>query len=223
MRFGGIWRCDNYDLRKYSPKSIDYFLDIGGCEGTTSVLFKSIDPFATVIGLEPCINDYALMKVSAGTWDVQCYNMALGNGEPMCFEYRKSGGHRLYTEREKKWWPEGGYMVESRTLPQLMEQFGIKGRYIIKIDCEGGERFILDDPLAIDIIKGCVQFNLEYHRGFGGKTERWHEWFGNFADTHDLFMRTKKPDAHGSFFAPSTGPVRGWRSEYMLVRKKDGT
>ena len=55
MRFGGIWRHDHYGLRKFSPKSIDYFLDIGGCEGTTSVLFKAIDPFARVIALEPCI------------------------------------------------------------------------------------------------------------------------------------------------------------------------
>ena len=160
------------------------------------------------------------MKMSAGTWDVECCNIALGNGEPMCFEHRNSGGHRLYTEEEKQWWPEDICMVESKTLPQLMDMFGIKGRYIIKIDCEGGERFLLDDPIAIDIIKGCVQFNLEYHRGFGGKPERWHEWFRNFTDTHDLFKRTKKPN--GPIFEPSIGPDEMWRSEYMLVRK-DGT
>ena len=219
MRFTNIWRYDTYALRKFSPRSIDYFLDIGGCQGTTSVLFKSIDPFARVIALEPCREDFELMNVAAGTWDVECYNLALGNGKPMCFEYRKSGGHRLYTEEEKQWWPEDGYMIESLTLPQMMKRFGIKGRYIIKVDCEGGERFLLEDPLSIDIIKGCVQFNLEYHRGFGGPQERWHEWFKNFTGTHDLFMRTKKPDMEGLYFEPSIGPVRGWRSEYMLVKK----
>ena len=219
MMSGNIWRYDQYDLRKYSPGSIDYFLDIGGCVGTTGVFFKSIDPFAQVISIEPCKEDFATMCQVAGFWGVKCYQLALGNGEPMCFEYRRQGGHRLYTEAEKQWWPEGSYMVESKTLTELYKHFKLRGRYIIKVDTEGGERALLEDAGAIDIIRGAVQFNMEYHRGFGGEQERWHEWFQNFKNTHVLYYRTKEKDGYKCIFEESIGPNKNWRSEYMLVKK----
>ena len=219
MMAGNIWSYDTYDLRKYTPGSIDYFLDIGGCVGTTAVLFKALVPQAKVISIEPCKEDFDTMSRVAGFWGVRCHQLALGDGKPMCFEFRRQGGHRLYTEAEKKWWPENSYMVGSKTLPELFSYFNLQGRYLIKVDTEGGERFLLDDAGAIDIIRGSVQFNMEYHRGFGGKPECWREWFRNFIETHNLFRRTKKPGLNGSFFEPTIGPEKAWRSEYMLVKK----
>ncbi|MHC4397519.1 MAG: FkbM family methyltransferase [Planctomycetota bacterium] len=219
MMSGNIWKWDQYDLRKFSPGSIDYFLDIGACVGTTSLLFKAIDPWARVIAVEPCKEDFEFMSVAAGTWDIKCYNMALGDGKPLCFGRKKQGAHRFYTDEEKQWWPEKPeYFVDSKTLPQLFEYFKITGRYIIKVDCEGGERFLLDDQEAIEIVRGTIQFNIEYHRGFGGEQERWHEWFRNFKDTHKLFHRTLKKDGFQSVFEKTAGPDERWRGEYMLVR-----
>jgi hypothetical protein len=109
--------------------------------------------------------------------------------------------------------------LESRTLPQLIKQFKVKGRYVIKMDCEGGERFLLDDKESIEIIRGCVQFNMEHHRGFGGEVQRWHEWYANFTDTHKLFHRTLEKGEYKSMFEEVAGPNGKWRGEYTLVRK----
>jgi FkbM family methyltransferase len=220
MMSGNIWKWDQYDLRKYERGTIDFFLDIGGCVGTTSVYFKSCDAWARVIALEPCKEDFEKMKVVAGFWGVECHNMAFGDGQQLCFGRRKQGAHRFYTSDEKQWWPEPPeYLMASRTLKQLFDQFKITGKYIIKMDCEGGERFLLEQPEAIDIIKGCVQFNLEYHRGFGGEQERWHEWFKNFKDTHKLWYRTREHEGKSCVFVESEGPNEKWRGEYMLVKR----
>jgi len=220
MMSGSIWTWDIYSLRKYRPGETDYFLDIGGCVGTASVFFKAHDPCAKVIAIEPCREDYETMLKVAGFWGVKCYHMALGDGRPLCFGRRWQGAHRFYTADEKQWWPEKPeYLVESKSLPQLMDYFNIKGRYIIKLDAEGGERFILNDRDSIEIIRSAVQFNMEYHRGFGGPQEQWHEWFRNFENTHNLFRRTRDRTDTGCVFVKSIGPTENWRSEYMLVKK----
>jgi FkbM family methyltransferase len=219
MMSGNIWSYDNYDLRKYTPGSIDYFLDIGGCVGTTAVLFKALVPQAKVFSLEPCVEDFKTMSKVAGFWGVRCYNMALGDGKPMWFDKKHIGAHRFYTGDEKQWWPKEGYFVESSTFCQLFRDFGIHGRYIIKVDTEGGERFLLREPGAIDIIRGSVQFNMEYHNKFGGKREEWRDWFANFKDTHNLFHRTRELVGLRYVYISVDMPVETWRSEYVLVKK----
>ena len=217
---GNIWKWDQYDLRRFYPGSTDYFLDIGGCVGTTSVLFKAIDPWAQVIACEPCKEDFEIMKVVAGQWDVRCYNVALGNGEQLCFGRKKQGAHRFYTSDEKKWWPETPeYLVPSMTLPQMFKKFNIKGRYNIKVDCEGGERFLLDDEEAIEIIRGCVQFNMEYHPGFDHTHEEWNRWFSKFFDTHTMRSRNGKNEGRRAVFEEIDHVRETWRSEYVLARK----
>jgi FkbM family methyltransferase len=215
-----IFNHDTYNLRKYYPGSVDYFLDIGACVGTTSLLFRTIDPLAKVIALEPSPLEFDYMKTIAGVWGVKCYNMALGNGEQLCFEKISRGCHRFYTEAEKQWWPEKHYLVESKTLPALFKHFKIHGRYIIKVDCEGGERFLLEDKEAIEIIRNAVQFNLEIHYKFGGTMEQWNKWFDNFRRTHNLYIKTKEKDKRQQcIYRQVNAFEKKNRIEYMMVKK----
>lgn len=233
MNSGNIWRYDHYKLRKYLYTPIDYFLDIGACVGTASVFFKSIVPFAKVIAIEPSIENYQILCAAAGAWDVKCYNIALGNGEKLCFdnEKRKLTSYRFYTLAEKEFWPkEPKYFVVSKTLPDMFAYLGIKGRYIIKIDAEGAERFLLEDNKAIEIIRNAIQFNVEIHLPFGGTirgrdkgkaAERWDEWFDLFKNTHLLFGRAKgELDSNKEcVYEPIEKLTKTWRRDYMLVKK----
>jgi len=214
-----IWIYDEYNFRRFKPGDIDYYLDIGGCIGTSAVMFKVLVPGAKVISVEPCKEDFEVLKVAAGTWNIDCHNIALGDGKPMCFHHRRQGSHRLYSETEKKWWPKDSYMVESMTFSNMFKKFKVKGRYVIKVDTEGGERFLLDDNDAVDIIKGSVQFNFEYHFGIGGPKKQWDKWFKNFSDTHNMFVRTKERNEWSSNYVPATGLIEINRIEYMLVKK----
>ena len=216
-----IWRHDVYSLRKYGPKTIDFFLDIGGCVGTTALMFKSIDPFAEIISIEPCIEDYEKLKRLAREWGFKVYNFALGDGKPMCFDRKRQGMHRLYTEADRQWWPEvPEYFAESKTIAEIFEFLHIGGRYIVKVDCEGGERFLLNDEKSIPFIAGAIQFNIELHR-FGGALEAWAKWFDIFKATHQLYKRnrTEKDENEQTIYIEVDRPDGNDLQEYMLVSK----
>ena len=224
-----IWKHDPYDLRKYTLSGIDYFLDIGACIGAISVFFKALEPTAKVIAIEPCLKDYEALCNHCIVWGIRCYNIALGNGKPLYFQYRGTGTHRCYTEKEKELWePKGKVTIPSMTLSEMFQYFGIKGKYIIKIDTEGGERFLLEDEKAFEIIKGAVQFNVELHRDFGGTLEQWADWFDLFKDTHKLYASVKiingeklriYDEKKQQVYQEIDKPIKKWRNEYMLVKK----
>ena len=217
-----IWLHDSYAIRKYAPKSIDYFLDIGGCVGCTSLMFKAIDPYAKIISIEPCTEDYEKLERLGKEWGFRTYNFALGDGKPLCFGRHRQGTHKFYTEEDKQWWPEvPEYFVESKTITEIFDLFRIEGRYIIKVDCEGGERFILNDEKSIPPIIGAIQFNIELHR-FGGSVEAWAEWFNKLKSTHRLYKRTttKEHDEKGQdIYHEVDAPDENNQKEYMLVKR----
>jgi len=218
---GNIWRHDIYNLRKYYPGSIDYFLDIGGCVGATSLMFKMIDPFAKIRSIEPCKEDYAKLKQLGDEWGFRSYNFALGDGKPLCFGRKNQGQHRFYTEEEKQWWPEvPEYLVESKTITEIFDLFHIGGRYIVKVDCEGGERFILNDEKSMPLIRESIQFNIELHR-LGGEVDAWAKWFNNFKTTHQLYKINKmgRDDKNQVLYHEVDAPDNNNQSEYMLVKK----
>jgi FkbM family methyltransferase len=197
---GKIWYYDAYDLRKFRPGDIDYFIDIGANVGTTTLMAKLLNPTARVIAIEPCKETFEILVVNMKQWmntGIECYNLALGDGKPMCFQRRRRAGlHRFFanTDEERHWWPEKEnfeYTIESKSLNSMFADYDVPldSNYIVKIDCEGGERFLLNnDERDIDIIKSSVQVMMELHRGLGGTTEEWNEWLTQFRDTHELLF-----------------------------------
>lgn len=189
---GKIHRYDCYDLRKFDPEDIGLFLDIGANVGTTAIMARILNPRARIIALEPCKETFDILHRNMFYWQTECYNVAYGSGTPMCFvPQRSTGTHRFVTDsdEEKQWWKDT-YTVESKTLTQMFEEYKIstKDNYIIKMDCEGGERFLLEEKKAWGLIRGSVQTIFELHLSFGGTSQQWNGWFKQFRDTHELCM-----------------------------------
>lgn len=196
---GKIWRYDGYDLRKFKPGEINYFVDIGANVGTTSIMAKILNPTARIIALEPSPQTYKILVANMKQWaptGIECYNVALGDGEDMCLIPRKhSGMHRFCTENEKQWWPEEHAMTPSKTLAKIFEDYNIplSDTFILKIDCEGGERFLLSgeqEEQALQIVRHSVQTMFEIHMPFGGTGKQWNSWFKKLSDTHELRFKT---------------------------------
>jgi len=185
---GKIHYYDCYDMRKFQPGEINGFLDIGANIGTTSIMARILNPTSRVIAIEPCIETFEVLERNMLYWGIECYNIALGPGTPMNFVKRsQSGLNRFVSEDEKQWWKDS-YTVESKSLSRIFGDYKfIEEPYIIKIDCEGGERFLFDNNGALDLIKNSVQTMIEIHLGFGGTQEQWNECFKKL-DTHELRM-----------------------------------
>jgi len=190
---GKIHRYDCYDIRKFGSNYVRGFLDIGANVGTTTIMAKILFPIAKIVAFEPCIETYKKLETYVGDWMTKqdkLYNFAMGDGTDLCFLKRSSSGmyrFLLDNDIEKKWWPKDfEYSIKSKTLAQIFDENKIEAPYIIKIDTEGGERFLLQQTEAIDIIKGSLQTMIEIHPSFGGTPKQWDKWFTNFSDTHKL-------------------------------------
>lgn len=200
---GKIWRYDSYDLRKFAPGEINYFIDIGANLGATSLMAKILNPTARVFAFEPSPDIYNILIGNMKQWmntGIECHNVALGDGSELCLEpmgNHGSGMHRFHTEQDKQWWPEEHIMVPSKTLSSIFQDYNIPltDTFLLKIDCEGGERFLLSDEQkqdSLEIIRKSVQTMFEIHIPFGGTGEQWNNWFKKVSDTHELRIKIKE-------------------------------
>jgi hypothetical protein len=110
---------------------------------------------------------------------VETYNMALGNDETLYFiGGRFHGEYKFCTQKEydelaEQWGKEGfrtteeflKLPIQSYRLPALMQKLEVDQTkdYFLKIDCEGGERFLFDDPDALAILSKSAQTSMEIH------------------------------------------------------------
>lgn len=198
----GIVYYDIYDLKKFKIGDIDNFIDIGAHTGIVSVMARILMPDARILAFEPCKEtfDKHLTK-ELKKWRIEGYNIALGNGTPMCFDKRRrSQSYRFYidNDEERQFWPKDyEYTIESKTLSDIFKDYNISidSSYIIKMDCEGGERFLVREGQrkeALDLIRGSVQTMIEIHFGFGGTKEQWNFFLKELQETHQLRIVMRK-------------------------------
>lgn len=192
---GKIFEHDCYSLMKFNYLNwggkIDTFLDIGANKGSVSLMAKIIMPTARIIALEPNPDIFNQTKKLLSPWGIECYPYALGDGNQMCYIPKKhSGLGRFCTKEEEGFWPvnQPRIFAQSFSLADLFKKFKLSqnNNFIIKCDCEGGERFLLNEE-SQKIISKSLMFIAELHSGFGGAGKTWNRWLECFHDTHDLF------------------------------------
>ena len=221
---GKIHRYDCYDLRKFKPNDIMTFVDVGANKGTTSIMARILFPKARIVAFEPAPDTFEELSFFKN-WFIECYQLALGDGSKLSYDkYKHSGLSRFYNEEEKKWWKQDEILIESLPLNVIFEKYKIDTTkpYIVKVDCEGGERFLLKDDKSIDLIRGAVQSMFEIHVGFGGTKEEWREWFKIFEDTHELRIGSwdKSEEEKKRIFIPVSEFDSDKRPEVELVSKQ---
>ena len=202
---------DIYKMNDWQNNYFDVIVDIGANNGIFVLYAGMRHPQARILAYEPCKATYQILQENAWYLNATCFNQALGDGEPLLFHDAGSPCSNLfYKPGESKLQREGSYSVPSRTLTQIFEENAISGRYLIKMDCEGGERFMLNDESCVEIIKASQGFCFEVHfptvRGHAKfKTfPNWHTWNAwindNFAITHSiLYYRSNRRMGHGVY------------------------
>jgi FkbM family methyltransferase len=217
---------------------VDYFLDIGSNVGSVALQAKVLFPKSKVIALEPAKDTFEILKEkSVGFWcntGIKLYNIALGDGKEMSF-HRKGGAgcgmNKFYNQDEKdKWRKDAEYVIESKTIRQIFEDYKIdtSKNYIIKVDCEGGERHLLQQREDFNYyVRNSLQLNIEIHQGWFGGYEVWNEWIKEMNDTHQFrvgeWVDKKTPDVRYRY-VPCEGVFgehakNRWTNAELISRK----
>lgn len=175
--------ADEYFLRRLPPKSIGYFIDIGANVGFISILMKLLNPSSKVLAIEPHPRVYSQLVENVSNLDINTLNCAIGNGKPFyLFKERKTDLCNEFNENVS-----GNVSIQSKTLSEIILDL----RYpvndlFLKIDCEGGEYYILEDVNSEQILKQCKVIAIELHPKNGGKPKDSAEYISNLlGNTHN--------------------------------------
>jgi len=218
---GNNWYYDPYNLRQFGIHDLCTFIDIGANVGDVSMMAKILLPRTRIVAIEPCKESFDVMVKNILCWGrniVNLYHFALGDGTPLYIvrhrpsgKRRRNGEFKFYTVDEKNiggFTEEEQYEVESKRFKQIFDdcKIDLNKPYAMKIDCEGGERFILQQQEeALNIFRGATQVSMELHLGMGGSGGEWNDFFCQLKDTHLFFLgyfdsprkfpdRTRNPD-----------------------------
>ena len=175
---------DSYLLRpffKNSTKSVDVVIDIGSNIGYFTLLSSVLYPHARKILVEPNPENVKVLGVNfADFQNINIIPKALGDGTNVKMQF------------DKRW--SGSDSVVSDVNGDI-ETIGISdiipsdiGNYILKIDCEGGERYLLNsDP---NLFKNCIYFTCEFHENEYNNITDWEKWIMTIFSTN--YTVTKK-------------------------------
>ena len=195
---------DSYLIRDL-PKDIDFIVDIGANIGVFSTYARYLFPEARIVAIEPDKDNYLNLTNNLKDLYVSCRNMAYGDGRDL-FLKDNGGGVQTFENESVN---SDSYMVKSFSLKDIFETNNLETNknYVIKLDCEGGERFLLNNN-DNDIIRNCQHFCMEIH--FPNRTfeqfskfpsfERYNNWVKSFSDTHKIiYHHSRKHSGHGVY------------------------
>ena len=192
---------DTYRFRSLLPIQPDVVYDIGACLGECTLWAGLIFPTAKIIAVEPDDNNaqfltYFFREIPR----VTVIKVALGIGSQLATEPR-SAPHRIFrnaAHRVRS--PQIDFQkhpVRAMSLAELYEQHG-GNCYVIKLDCEGAEGYIFDDPDSLTVACGAAFIGLEVHWnmdcGEPGYRERLLGLHDALLRSHDMIDRRGDPN-----------------------------
>ena len=163
----GLVINDVFGFRQHIGKNVNHVLDIGANIGLFSMASFAYWPKSNINSFEPCKDTFECLRNNTDLFNrvgsIRCHNAGFGSDGYVSGSY-DSSHHRLAniaTPQEKKQLDS----VPSYSLPHIFDKFSISGEYVIKMDCEGAEKYLLDNnkdyTLDIDWKKDKLTINAK--------------------------------------------------------------
>ena len=199
------------DLYRIRGRAVDYFdfiFDIGANIGIFSLFAKVLYPNAKIIAVEPSKEALEYLRKNVNVLDIEIDERAIGDGGMLYQKDRTMMFNNRFVPKENIVCET--YGVESITFSNLFKESGcsLSDSYLIKVDIEGGERYLLEDKKVEDILRHAKQFSMELHfKGSRVMYKHWLEWpvYNDwlqkiFADTHNIqYYCSNKHQGYGHY------------------------
>ncbi len=233
-----IFLEDTYRLRAldFAP---DLVLDVGANVGCFTGFAKSLWPECRVVAVEPHPDNFTVLRDTVGGLPgVTLVFGALGNG-PIRRRLGPNAGGHLYTSESVGFTREGlaaredfePHDVWCYMLNDLLAIVGVRGEYIVKIDCEGAEQVLFDHKPSLEALRDAAYWTAELHffaarherpataerlcdrmlETHGGVLAAYWKWLYRFSDSHDVALRLR----------PSGGMAWARRLSSEATRQRD--
>jgi FkbM family methyltransferase len=204
--FRSIVVKDVYGVKKYRSDYFDVIFDIGANIGFFSIYMRMKHPYTRIVAVEPNIEVCNYLRQNINMLNIELEEKALGSGERF---FLLSRGHIL----DSMFVPEcegDSYSVESISLVSLFEKYNCKlsDRYLIKFNCEGGEKYIVGDRKSEEVLTNAQHIGIQIHFK-SQKTpfdnwlsrEEYDDWINHvFKDTHDVTEHRRNMNRGISFY-----------------------
>jgi FkbM family methyltransferase len=190
---------DPYLIRKIPTNSMGFFVDIGAQAGVVSVMFRLWNRHTRMYAVEPDPVAYGMLKDNVSNLDIITLNKALGDGSSFALnppEKRTTLGVE-YVKAEEGF----DNLTKSERLTDLLTELNKQSTVDIKpsetmfkIDCEGGEAYIVDHEPSLAILKEARLIAFELHRGRRTLEEYFSILEKNYSDTHNIIKIKQNKD-----------------------------
>ena len=185
---------DSYGLRKFlldskAPESIKTIVDIGANVGFFSLSARVLFPRARIVAIEPVLDTCEILQKNLRFFNIEAYRGALGNGSVINLQRGKNNStiNRFTTDGPQ------GESIQSLPLSQFFAQLRIEPPYCLKIDCEGGELWLPEDPGSAAVLQGAAHLGIESHFVYKPEARAtWVPWFEGHFDAKYRINRSIK-------------------------------
>ena len=175
---------DSYLLRKFfkdTTKEINTVVDIGANIGYFTLQSSILFPHSQKILIEPNPENVKVLHENFKDFQhIKIIPNALGDGSKvkMQFDQRWSGSDSVVKDTDGN--------IDTISFNDIIPSN--VGNYILKVDCEGGEKYLLDaDP---QLFTNCIYFTCEFHENEYNNIIDWEKWIKAIFSTN--YTVTKK-------------------------------
>lgn len=152
-----IFTNDCYKMKALAGKPISTIIDIGANNGYFALFARVLFPKARIVCFEPCPDTFARLKDNVANLDIECYQIGLGDGKPITM---KANSH---TADSGSFVAVAGGDIPTKPFSELVAQIPITQDTVVKIDCEGGERFLVIDEGDLSLLANAGRWMMEVH------------------------------------------------------------
>ncbi len=183
---------DSYQLRHIDRTKVQYVFDVGANVGLFSMMARFLFPEATIYALEPAPSTCELLIENTANLNILVIQTGLGKlGDTLALQKQgPNSGQNQYRAISRD---QDGIRAMG-----LAEMIGAcdPAATIVKVDTEGAEMSIINDPTVIPLLRRLLCFTAEFHFGESFGTPGWKEvyepWTKEvFAKTHDTSVTWK--------------------------------
>ena len=191
---------DTYRLQKINDYP-DLIFDLGANVGVFTRWARFLFPEAVIVSVEPDDANFAELEATTVRDDrMFWYHAAIGKGPIWRCPSALNGAHECYLAGSSGF-PTASYLESGRThvstqgiMPcELWKTHGNPDlKTFWKIDCEGGENAILDDPSSREVIANAKRMAMEMHY-YGATAElsrsmrmKTFEWIAELSIDHKI-------------------------------------